>query len=216
LSLPRWRPWSLCCTQMTGTSASRAFSTRLATFATTASRSWASATTPFWTSMTRSAVFGRFSRVVIPWNVLRVALDEEHCGDRDGERDVAERDGEAARRRQAVRPVRELEDRAERAVRDPRVDRVLPARREHVEQRRDDEEERYEGRDPSCGVADDRAEREAEDAEEREVDGAADDGAQYAVRGQRGLEDVVLVEDRLARPERDQDGRQHERERDRS
>ena len=43
----------------------RAFSTRLPMFATTASRSGAPSTTPFCTSTTRSAVFGRFSSVVM-------------------------------------------------------------------------------------------------------------------------------------------------------
>ena len=64
-ALPVGRPSSVCWTQTTGTCSCRAFSTRLPTLATVVSRSWAPSTTPFWTSTTRSAVFGRFSSVVI-------------------------------------------------------------------------------------------------------------------------------------------------------
>ena len=64
-SLPRASSSSECCTQTTGTCSRRALSTRRPMFATTASRSCAPATTPFCTSTTRSAVFGRFSSVVM-------------------------------------------------------------------------------------------------------------------------------------------------------
>src|SRR5207253_2898503 len=64
-SLPLASPSSECWTQTTGTRSRRAFSTRLPTLATTASRSWFPATTPCCTSMTRSAVFGRFASVVM-------------------------------------------------------------------------------------------------------------------------------------------------------
>jgi len=113
---------------------------------------------------------------------LRVPPDEQHRGDRDRERDVCEEDGEAARRREAVGAVRQLEDRPSGAVRDPRVDRVLPARREDVQQRWDDEEDGDERRDPAGRIAHDRPEREGEDAEQHEVDGAADHRAGDARR----------------------------------
>src|ERR1039457_2946169 len=64
LSLSFFRSSSLCWTQTISTSAARAFSTRVAMLETTASRSYASPTTPFCTSITSSAVFGRFSSVV--------------------------------------------------------------------------------------------------------------------------------------------------------
>src|SRR5579884_1537946 len=66
---PLGRSSSKCWTQTTGTCSRRALSTRPAILATTASRSCAPATTPFCTSMTMSAVFGRFSSVVMssPW-----------------------------------------------------------------------------------------------------------------------------------------------------
>src|SRR5260370_25239124 len=64
-SLPFVSPSSECCTQITGTCSPRAFSTRLPMFATTESRPGAPSTTPFCTSTTRSAVFGRLSSVVM-------------------------------------------------------------------------------------------------------------------------------------------------------
>src|SRR4029079_53054 len=70
-SLPRARPSSECCTQTTGTRSARAFGTSLARFETTESRSWLPRTTPFWTSMTRSAVLGRFCKVVMPHGYRR-------------------------------------------------------------------------------------------------------------------------------------------------
>src|ERR1700730_183361 len=65
LSLPLASCSSECWTQTTGTRSRRAFSTRLPTFATTLSRACAPSTTPFCTSMTRRAVFGRFSSVLM-------------------------------------------------------------------------------------------------------------------------------------------------------
>ena len=64
-SLPGARLSLECCTHTTGTSVARALSTTAPIFATIASRSYASLTTPFWTSITSSAVFGRFSSVVM-------------------------------------------------------------------------------------------------------------------------------------------------------
>src|SRR3954469_17783429 len=68
-SLPCSRLSLECCTQTTGTSAERAFSTTVPMFATTLSRSYASLTTPFCTSITSRSVFGRFWNVVMasPW-----------------------------------------------------------------------------------------------------------------------------------------------------
>src|SRR3954454_17898929 len=88
-SLPRTRYSLECCTHTTGTFAVRALSTRVATLATTASRAWAPSTTPFWTSMTRSAVFGRLSSVVMSASRRRVGAVSyppnartmrRHCG----------------------------------------------------------------------------------------------------------------------------------------
>src|SRR5580704_1108547 len=65
LSLPEGSSSLLCWTQTTSTSAARALSTRVLMLATTLSRSYASPTTPFCTSMTSNAVFGRLSSVVM-------------------------------------------------------------------------------------------------------------------------------------------------------
>ena len=72
-----------------------------------------------------------------------------------------------------------------------------------------------EGRDPACGVADDRADAEREDPDQHEVDRAADHRAGHARVRERDLQDVVLREDRLAREEGDQDRGQHQCEGDR-
>jgi hypothetical protein len=61
---PCGRLSSACCTQTTGTSSWRAFSTRPATFATTVSRLTEPVVLPFCTSTTSSAVFGRLASVV--------------------------------------------------------------------------------------------------------------------------------------------------------
>src|SRR5262249_24100288 len=108
-SLPCARLSLECCTQTTGTSAARAFSTTVPTFATTVSRSYASPTTPFWTSITSSGGFGRFSSVVMasPWfaaysdtwtlSVARVgSVDVPVPGDRRVPAVVPGRDHEAA------------------------------------------------------------------------------------------------------------------------
>ena len=64
-SLPGARCSLECWTHTTGTSACRARSTSVETFATTVSRSCVPPTTPFCTSITRSAVSGRFSSVAM-------------------------------------------------------------------------------------------------------------------------------------------------------
>src|SRR3954470_15521264 len=71
---------SLCCTHTTGTSSRRARSTRVETLATTASRSCAPPTTPFWTSTTSSAVFGRFSSVAMAGRYLGGSPDRGSAG----------------------------------------------------------------------------------------------------------------------------------------
>src|SRR6478672_6626683 len=80
-SLPLASSSLACWTQTTGTRSRRALSTRLPTFATTASRSKAPSTTPFCTSTTRSAVFGRFSSVVTI-SPFRLLLRAHHAGRR--------------------------------------------------------------------------------------------------------------------------------------
>src|SRR3954469_12889477 len=100
-SLPRASPSSsLCWTQTTGTSSRRAFSTSAPTFATTASRSCAPPTTPFWTSTTSRAVFGRFSSVLIRLLValvLRQPVAKLLADVVDRVADVLERFADAAR-----------------------------------------------------------------------------------------------------------------------
>src|SRR6187399_1263130 len=94
-------------TQTTGTPPWRAFSTRLPMLATTAARSWAPSTTPFWTSTTRTAVFGRFSSVVIVAPPVRPSVDprearrEQRRPEVDRRR-VIERLEQALRRRDLV------------------------------------------------------------------------------------------------------------------
>src|SRR5882757_1480367 len=64
-SLPAGSSSLLCWIQTTSTPAARALSIRVAMFATTLSRSCASPTAPFCTSMTSRAVLGRFTSVVM-------------------------------------------------------------------------------------------------------------------------------------------------------
>ena len=68
--------------------------------------------------------------------------------------------------------------------------------------------------DPARGVPHDRAEREREDPDEHHVDRAADHRAGDARLRERDLEDVVPLEDRLAREEADEHGGHDEHERD--
>ena len=64
-SVPSTNSSLLCWTQITGTCSARAVSTSAPMLAMTRSRSWASATTPFCTSMTTSAVFGRSCKLAM-------------------------------------------------------------------------------------------------------------------------------------------------------
>lgn len=75
-------PWgtfsSKCWIQTTGTDSSRALSTSPAILATTASRAYASATTPTCTSINNSAVLGRSDRVVIPREVIEASPESTY------------------------------------------------------------------------------------------------------------------------------------------
>src|SRR5579884_3780573 len=126
-SLPCSSPSSWCCTQTTGTPSSRAFSTRLPTFATTASRSWAPSTTPCCTSTTSSAVFGLSGSVVIRSSLERGEGGEELPRGGDARVEVA--DEHPLVRRVDVRSgEREAaDDRRDAAVREGRHDRKRAA-----------------------------------------------------------------------------------------
>ena len=115
---------------------------------------------------------------------------------------VAAEEGEAGPRRELVPDAGIERDRLPAGLaRQVRRDRVVPARRQDVHERRQHEEDPGEGRDAARGVADDRAEAEREQADHGQVERAADDRARDARVGERDLEDVVPREDRLAREE---------------
>ena len=106
---------SACWTQTTGTSSRRALSTRLDTFATTASRSCARSTALTCTSTTSSAVFGRFASVAMAARTLD--LEDELVGGRRGHHVVLERrDAHAEQPHRPRRARRRAAARARRAV----------------------------------------------------------------------------------------------------
>src|SRR5689334_20610979 len=90
-SLPFPGPSS--CTPTTGTCSRRALSTRLATLATTVSRSCAPATTPVCTSITSSAVLGRPSSVVISCPSLSPTGTVDRGADKSGGRGLGSTGG---------------------------------------------------------------------------------------------------------------------------
>ncbi len=134
--------------------------------------------------------------------------DQERSG-AVGDEDEAARDGS-----ERVRGVMEREDLPPCLARQVLGDRVVPARREREHQRRQDEEDRREGRDSAGRVPHDRADREREDPDEHHVDRAADHRPRDAGVRERDLELRDVVEDRLAREEADEHGREHEDEGD--
>ena len=107
--------------------------------------------------------------------------------------DVAGEEGEAGPGGERAGVWADRHDRVAGVARQVGGDRVVPARGEHVHQRRQDEEDADEGRDPACGVAGDCAEAEAEQSDEGQVEGAADDRACDARVGDREG-DVVAVQ----------------------
>src|SRR5437763_13134317 len=78
---------------------------------------------------------------------LRVAADEQQDRDRDRERRVADEERTPRARPETMGAVREREDRTSRTVREVRRDRVVPARGQDVQERRNHEEERSEDGD---------------------------------------------------------------------
>ena len=93
---PRSRPSSECCTHTTERHGPRARSTRLADRGHHVIRWWAPSTTPFCTSITRRAVFGRFGRVVMRIDV-RPAHEAPGRGAPDSHEPRPDRRGEGAR-----------------------------------------------------------------------------------------------------------------------
>src|SRR5207244_7117515 len=96
-----------------------------------------------------------------------VAANEQNGGDCERQRAIAEEEQPTGPRCEAVRPVCEREDLAAGFTREVLADCVVPARREDVHQRRNDEEDRSEGCDPSGGVADDRSDPQGENTDEQ-------------------------------------------------
>ena len=71
-------------------------------------------------------------------------------------------------------------DRLAGAEREVRRGRVVPARRQDVHQRRQHEHDPGEGRDAAGGVAHDRADAEAEEADDGQVERGADHDAGHS------------------------------------
>ena len=104
---------------------------------------------------------------------------------------------------------RRREDRLARLERQVRRGRAVPARRQDVHQRRQHEHDRGERGDAAGGVADDRAEPEAEEADDGEVERRADEHARRRAASVNADVDVVAGEDRLADEERDEHRGEH-------
>src|SRR5436190_1990749 len=151
------------------------------------------------------------NELLVTWLESGVAADEQDGSDRERDRRVAAQQAEAGPRSQVV-PRRRRHDRLTRLQGEIGRSGVVPARRQHVHQRREDEHEARKRRDSAGGVAHDRPEPEAEEADDGEVERRADDRSRDVRIGERDVY-VPSGEDRLADHERDQHGRDRQYER---
>src|SRR5579871_5124928 len=151
----------------------------------------------------------RFSPLIAGIVVSDVAASQQDGRDRDRESAVTGKEEAARERSQRVIGVPEGEHLLSRFAREVLLDRVLPARRQRQRERWNDEEDRDVQRDPARGVANDRAERDCEDADEGDVDGGHKYAPGNSRRTERDLKLRDVAEDCLCLEEADQERGHH-------